>query len=128
MKPKRRERREERDPLDRLLFGARDEHRDDRADRRDEDHEGQRPGVEPGMHRADSPRLGGDPEDDGEQHDGDDEHECVELQATGLDLAHLAAGLAGDGRDAVDETVDALLVDVVVREPPERDRAPARCS
>ena len=44
----RRESREEHDPLDRLLLHTRDQHRDDCADRRDEDHEGQRPGVEPG--------------------------------------------------------------------------------
>ena len=42
--------RDERDLFDRLLLLAWDEHHDDRADGREEDHEGQRPGVEPGMH------------------------------------------------------------------------------
>ena len=72
-------------------------------------------------------RLGEDPQGDSEQSHRSDEHECVELQATGLDLAHLATGFAGDRRETVDQTVDALLVDVVVREASE-PRRPRPCS
>ena len=63
-----------------------------------------------------SPCLGRDPEDGCEYHNRCDEHERVELEPTGFDLAHFAPGLAGDRGDAVDQSVDTLLVDVVVGE------------
>ena len=47
---------EDRDELDRFLFGARDEHDDDCSDRRDENRECQCPRVEQ-IHRDESPSL-----------------------------------------------------------------------
>src|SRR3954447_402608 len=61
-------------------------------------------------------RLGEDPQGDSEQSDRDHEHERVELQAAGLDLADRAPGFTGDRRETVDQPVDTLLVDVVVRD------------
>src|SRR5215475_11715204 len=57
-----------------------------------------------------------DPQRQGEHTHREDQDQGVELQPAGLYPAHRAARLAGDRRQAVDDAVDAALVDVVVRE------------